>query len=82
MIGQAVLVIVAVLGYLSTRQKIHQTRGDISDVQQTVNGNLAKSMDRTEQLVASLQKAGVDVPPRRDLPAPSPTGSPSAPDPA
>jgi hypothetical protein len=55
-IGQAVIVVVAVLGYLSTRNKLGQ-------VHDTVNSRLAEQIARAEQLADALHRAGLEVPP-------------------
>jgi hypothetical protein len=64
LVGQAVIVTVAVLGYLGTRSKLRE-------VHTAVNGNLDEQLKRVEQLADALRAAGVLVPDRPDA-GPSP----------
>jgi hypothetical protein len=62
LIGQGVIVVIAVLGFLSNR------RG-IGKVHTLVNDRSQKQDLRIEQLTHSLTESGTDVP---DLPRPTP----------
>lgn len=63
LVGQAVIVTVAVLGYLGTRSKLRE-------VHTAVNGNLDEQLKRVEQLADALRDAGVMVPDRPTSPVP------------
>jgi len=60
-LGQGVILAVAILGFLSTR------RG-VTKVHKLVNNQLDRQLTYNQQLAATLTKAGVPVPPQ-DEPA-------------
>jgi hypothetical protein len=58
-LGQGVILAVAVLGFLSTRQGVRK-------VHKLVNNQLDRQLLYNQQLAATLTKAGVPVPPQED----------------
>jgi sensor domain CHASE-containing protein len=61
-IGQAVVLILGVLGYLSNRRATAGVKSDVKDVHSLVNNQLDRQLDRNAQLTRTLTGAGVDVP--------------------
>jgi hypothetical protein len=60
--GNAVVLVGAILGYLSTRKRVER-------VHRLVNNRSDRQDGRIDQLTATLTKAGVDVPKKPDAPA-------------
>jgi hypothetical protein len=60
--GQAVTLIAAILGYLSTRNKVHRVDSKVSDVHKLVNNQLDRQLKYNGQLAATLTASGVPVP--------------------
>jgi hypothetical protein len=56
-LGQVVIVVVAVLGWLSTRRKV-------TEVHMLVNNQLDRQLKYNQELAAALTLAGVAVPPQ------------------
>jgi hypothetical protein len=56
-LGQVVIVIVAVLGWLSTRKKV-------TEVHMLVNNQLDRQLKYNQELAAALTAAGQPVPPQ------------------
>jgi hypothetical protein len=68
--GQAVIMITAILGYLSTRNKVKAVDDKVTKVHKAVNGQLDRQLTYNGQLAATLTASGVTVPPQ-DPPAPT-----------
>lgn len=71
-IGQVVILIAAVLGYLSTRRKVGKMDGKVDNVHELVNNQLDRQLDRNAELTATLTAAGVDVPKQQTAEPPAP----------
>jgi hypothetical protein len=63
-LGQAVILIVAVLGYLSTRAKVQKVHVLAEKTEKLVNNQLDRQLLYNQQLAATLTEAGVVVPPQ------------------
>ena len=61
-IGQAVVLILGILGYLASRRATAGVKSDVKDVHSLVNNQLDRQLDRNAQLTRTLTGAGVDVP--------------------
>ena len=78
--GQVVVLAAAVLGYLSTRQKIgresRSTRRQVGQVHKLVNDQLDRQLIYNGKLATALTEAGEPVPPQDPKPPdPSPLDS-------
>jgi hypothetical protein len=60
--GQAVIVAVAVLGWLSTRQKVEKVHRLATKTEKLVNNQLDRQLKYNQELSAALIAAGVAVP--------------------
>lgn len=64
--GQAVILVSAVLGYLSARRKISGVDSKLSNVHALVNNQLDRQLRYNGQLAATLTENGVPVPQQED----------------
>lgn len=70
MSGQLVILIAAVLGYLSTRKKVGDVHGLAQKTEKLVNNQLDRQLRYNGQLAAALRVSGVPVPEQEAAPPP------------
>lgn len=61
-VGQAVTVILAYIGYLKVTRSVTGVKSDVQVVHDAVNSNLTVAQNRNEQLTSALTAAAIPVP--------------------